>query len=163
MMCKQKKNGARMVIRAVYLNIGNRFPTWNCKETAVSTEHSEVHGIRWDSPQSSEGISVCYSWTPFISLPEVLGVWGGPCIVNIIYVKGMKKDTGNYRSICLTSVPWKVTEKIVLEDTGSLVKNKAIIRHSQYEFIKGKSILSNVISFYNKVIDDWWLKGRKWM
>lgn len=52
-------------------------------------------------------------------------------------------------------------EKIVLEDTGSLVKNKAIIRHSQYEFIKGKSILSNVISFYNKVIDDWWLKGRK--
>lgn len=49
-------------------------------------------------------------------------------------------------------------EKIVLEGTESLLKNKAIIRHSQYGFIKGKSTLSNLISFYNKVIDDRWLK-----
>lgn len=42
-------------------------------------------------------------------------------------------------------------EKIVLRDTESHLKNKAIMRHSQYGFNEGKSCLSNLISFHDKV------------
>ena len=41
-------------------------------------------------------------------------------------------------------------EKIVLGDVERHLKNKAIIWHSQHEVMKGKSCLSNLVSFYDK-------------
>lgn len=41
-------------------------------------------------------------------------------------------------------------EKIVLGDVEKHLKNKAIIWHSQHEVMKGKSCLSNLVSFYDK-------------
>ena len=48
----------------------------------------------------------------------------------LIFKKGMREDSGNYRPISLTSIPGKVMEKIVLGDIERHLKNKAIIRHS---------------------------------
>ena len=42
-------------------------------------------------------------------------------------------------------------EKIILGAIGRHLKNNAIIRHSQHGFTKGKSCLTNLISFYDKV------------
>lgn len=52
---------------------------------------------------------------------------------------------------CLLIVaPGKVTVKSVPGNTESHSKNKEIICHSQSGFMKSKSCLSNLISFYNK-------------
>jgi len=71
--------------------------------------------------------------------------------VTAVYKKGKKEDSGNYRPVSLTSAPGKTMEKIILGTVERRLKNNAIIRHSQCGFTKGKSCLSNLISFYDKI------------
>ncbi|KAJ7424017.1 RNA-directed DNA polymerase from mobile element jockey-like protein [Pitangus sulphuratus] len=68
-----------------------------------------------------------------------------------IYKKGVREDPGNYRSVILTSVPEKIMEKIILGAFERHLKDNAFIRHSQCGFTKGKSCLTSLISFCNKV------------
>ncbi|KAK4818033.1 hypothetical protein QYF61_004157 [Mycteria americana] len=68
-----------------------------------------------------------------------------------IYKEGVREDPGNYRPVSLTSFPGKIMEKIILSIIERHLKNNAIIRHSQHRFTKGKSCLTNLISFYDKV------------
>lgn len=65
--------------------------------------------------------------------------------------KCMREYPGNCRSVSLISVPEKVMEKVVLEDFERHLKNKATIKHSQHRLMRGKSCLSNLISFHYKV------------
>jgi len=66
----------------------------------------------------------------------------------------MREDPGNYRPVRLPSVPGKIMAKIILGTVQRHLKNNAIIRHNQRGFVKGKSCLTNPISFY-----DMWMKG----
>ena len=66
-----------------------------------------------------------------------------------IYTKGLKEDPGNYMPISLTSVPGKVMERILLGDITSQMKH--MTGKSQHRFTRGKSCLTNLIAFYNKV------------
>ncbi|KAF1590602.1 UNVERIFIED_CONTAM: hypothetical protein FQV16_0005669, partial [Eudyptes robustus] len=71
--------------------------------------------------------------------------------VTPIYKKGRKEDPGNYRPVSLTSVPGKVMEQIILSAITWHVQGNQAIRPSQHVFMKGRSCLTNLISFYDKV------------
>ncbi|PKU43692.1 rna-directed dna polymerase from mobile element jockey-like [Limosa lapponica baueri] len=66
-------------------------------------------------------------------------------------MKGWKEDLGNYRPISLTSVPGKIMERIILSELSRQVQGSQRIRASQHGFMKGRSCLTNLISFYDHV------------
>ncbi|GAB0183977.1 mitochondrial enolase superfamily member 1 [Grus japonensis] len=65
--------------------------------------------------------------------------------------KGWKEDPVNYRPVSLTLVPGKVMEQIILSAIMQRVRDNQAIRPSQHGFMKGRSCLTNLISFYDKV------------
>ena len=68
-----------------------------------------------------------------------------------IYKKGHKEDLGNYRPVSLTSVPGKIMEKIILGEITRHMHGIQWIRPSQQRFMKGRSCLTKLISFYHWV------------
>ncbi|KAK4828141.1 hypothetical protein QYF61_023939 [Mycteria americana] len=81
---------------------------------------------------------------------EVPGDWR---LANVtpIYKKGRKEDPGNYRPVSLTSVLRKLMEQIILSAITGDVEDNQGIKPSQHGFRKGRSCLTNLISFYDKV------------
>ena len=65
--------------------------------------------------------------------------------------KGCKEDPGKCRPVSLTSVPGKIMEQIVLREITQHVQDNRGIRPSQHRFTKGRSCLTNLISFYDLV------------
>ncbi|GAB0176192.1 mitochondrial enolase superfamily member 1 [Grus japonensis] len=71
--------------------------------------------------------------------------------VTPIHKKGQKEDPGNYRPVSMTSVLGKVMEQIILSAITWHIQDNQVIRPSQHVFMKGRSCLTNLISFYGKV------------
>ena len=65
--------------------------------------------------------------------------------------KGLENDPGSYRPVSLTSVPGKVMEWIISGAITDQIKINQGIRPSQHGFTNGRSCLTNLISFYDKV------------
>ena len=64
-----------------------------------------------------------------------------------IYWKGRKEDLENYRPVSLPLVPEEVMEQTVLREITLRVQDSREIRSSQHGFMKGRSCLTNRISF----------------
>ncbi|GAB0206675.1 mitochondrial enolase superfamily member 1 [Grus japonensis] len=71
--------------------------------------------------------------------------------VTPIFEKGKKEDPGNYRLVSLTSISGKVMEYLILETISRHMKDKKITRSSHHGFTKGKSCLTNLITFYDEM------------
>ena len=76
--------------------------------------------------------------------------------VTPIYNKGHKEDPRNYRAVSLTSVPGKVMEQIIMGEITWHMHGTQGIRPSQHGFMKGRSCLTNFISF-----NDWVTRQEK--
>ncbi|GAB0209611.1 mitochondrial enolase superfamily member 1 [Grus japonensis] len=111
---------------------------------------NEIHsrGLRELVEVLTKPLSIIYqqSW-----LTEEVPVDWRLANVMPIYKKGWKEDPGNYRPVSLTLVPGKVMEQIILSVLTRQVQDNQGISPSQHRFMKGRSCLTNQISFYDKV------------
>ncbi|KAM9591097.1 uncharacterized protein ACIBXB_006040 [Morphnus guianensis] len=71
--------------------------------------------------------------------------------VTPIYKKGRREDPGNYRLVSLISIPGNIMEQFILSVLTWHVQDNQGIRPSQHGFMKGRSCLTNLISFYDQV------------
>ncbi|PKU29476.1 rna-directed dna polymerase from mobile element jockey-like [Limosa lapponica baueri] len=112
------------------------------KSTGLDGIHPRV--LRGLARELTKPLSIIYqqSW----STGEVPDDWR---VANVtpIYKKGWKEDLGNYRPVSLTSVPGKIMERIILSELSRQVQGSQGITASQHGFMKGRSCLTNSISF----------------
>jgi len=76
--------------------------------------------------------------------------------VTPIYKKGRKEDPRNYRPVSLTLVPGEIMKRFILGALTGHVKDNQGNRPSQHGFMKGRSCLTNMISFYDvtRLVDE---------
>ncbi|CAM4589167.1 unnamed protein product [Lepidochelys kempii] len=82
---------------------------------------------------------------------EVPDNWKKANIVPI-FKKG-KENPGNYKLVSLTSGPGKIMEQVLKESILKHLEERRVIRNSQHGYTKGKSCLTNLIAFYDKITD----------
>ena len=68
-----------------------------------------------------------------------------------IFKKGDKSDPGNYQPISLTSQICKVLESILRDNIVNHLNTHTLLLKSQHGFTKGKSCLTNLLSFLEDV------------
>ncbi|PKU45842.1 rna-directed dna polymerase from mobile element jockey- hypothetical protein [Limosa lapponica baueri] len=74
---------------------------------------------------------------------------GGKVMSHQSAEKNKREDLGNYRLVSLTSTPGKVMEQLILDVVSKHMEEKKVIRSGQHGFTKGKSCLTNLITFYD--------------
>ena len=72
--------------------------------------------------------------------------------ITCIHKKGSKSLSSNYRPVSLTSVACKVLESIIKDHIVSHLKKYNLIVESQHGFTKGRSCLTNLLTFLEDVI-----------
>ena len=68
-----------------------------------------------------------------------------------MFKKAKKEDLGNYRPVSLTSIPGKILEKLIKESMCNTLVEGKILNDSQHGFVVGRSCITNLISFYDRV------------
>ncbi|KAK4807194.1 hypothetical protein QYF61_024314 [Mycteria americana] len=102
------------------------------------------------APETGEkaGARKMYSWWKRIrQFGEVPEDWRKESVPPIF----KKEDPGNCRLVSLTSIPGKVMEQIILGTISRHIKVNKVITNIQHGLTKGKSCLTNVINFYDKM------------
>ena len=68
-----------------------------------------------------------------------------------IYKKGPKEEPGNYRPVCLTSVPCKIFESIIVDLIVEHIEKNKLLIDSQHGFRHNRSCLSNLLEFFHNM------------
>ena len=68
-----------------------------------------------------------------------------------IYKKGPKEEPGNYRPVCLTSVPCKIFESIIADLIVDHLEKNNLLKDSQHGFRQNRSCLSNLLEFFHNM------------
>ncbi|GAB0204308.1 mitochondrial enolase superfamily member 1 [Grus japonensis] len=97
---------------------------------------------------TARSLSIVFQWS--WESGEVPVDWKLANIV-LIFKKGKKENSSNYRPVSLTSVPGKIMEKIMLEVTEKHLKDNTVNSNSQHRFVTGRACLTNLVSFYDKI------------
>ncbi|TRZ07038.1 hypothetical protein HGM15179_020067, partial [Zosterops borbonicus] len=71
--------------------------------------------------------------------------------VTSVHKRGGKEDPSNYRPVSLTSVPGKIMDQFILSVIMQHLQDGQGLRPSQHGFRRGRSCLTNLISFYDQV------------
>ncbi|TRZ08541.1 hypothetical protein HGM15179_018566 [Zosterops borbonicus] len=90
---------------------------------------------------------------PFTNSPGSLVRFHDWKLANVtpINKKGGKEDLSNYRPVSLTSVPGKIMEQFILSVITQHLQDGQGIRPSQHGLRRGRSCLTNLVSFYDQV------------
>ena len=70
-----------------------------------------------------------------------------------IFKGGDREDPLNYRPVSLTSVVCKICEKIIRKRWIRYLEGNEMISQRQFGFREGRSCVTNLVSFYSRVID----------
>ena len=71
--------------------------------------------------------------------------------ISPIYKKGNRNKADNYRPISLTSQICKIFESIIRDTVVKHIKDNLLISDSQHGFRRGRSCLTNLLTFLDKV------------
>jgi hypothetical protein len=99
---------------------------------------------------------VLYIWKKSISEGSIPQDWK---LANVcpIFKKGSRSEAGNYRPVSLTSQLCKLLETVIRDAIVTHLERNRLISDTQHGFRRGRSCLSNVITFLDKatrLIDD---------
>jgi len=99
---------------------------------------------------------VLYIWRKSISEGDIPQDWK---LANVcpIFKKGSRSEAGNYRPVSLTSQLCKLLETVIRDAIVTHLESNHLISDTQHGFRRGRSCLSNVITFLDKatrLIDD---------
>ena len=70
-----------------------------------------------------------------------------------IYKSGKKEEPLNYRPVSLTSVVCKMCERVFKRQWTEFLERRELISNKQFGFRKGRSCVTNLLSFYSRVVD----------
>lgn len=65
-----------------------------------------------------------------------------------IFKKSDRSDPGNYRPVSLTSVPCKIMESIIKDETTEFLDKSGFYNNCQHGFVKGRSRLTNLLETF---------------
>ena len=72
--------------------------------------------------------------------------------IMLIYKNGNKEEAFNYRPVSLTSIVCQICEKVIKKQWSEYLEREGIT-YRQFGFRTGRSCVTNLWSFYSKVID----------
>ena len=70
-----------------------------------------------------------------------------------IYKSGNKKESLNYWPVLLTTIFLKLCEKVIKKQLMEFLEREGIITDRQFGFRTEKSCVTNLLSFYSRVVD----------
>ena len=132
-------------------------------EIELSEVEKKLKGLKPEKAPGDDGINpVILKEVPQLALPLQLifnaslrdGVvpldWK-KANVTPIFKQGSKAQPGNYRPVSLTSQVCKVMERILRDHVLAHLQEHQLIRQTQHGFMKGRSCLTNLLTFLEKV------------
>ena len=70
-----------------------------------------------------------------------------------IYKSGRREEPLNYRPVSLTSVVCKICERVIKKRWINFLEDHKLLSEQQFGFRKGRSCVTNLLSFYSRVVD----------